>query len=211
MNYRSRHSSDKAKGLLRRGAWAESSGGAGGGRPRGPRLAAPASRAAPLSGLSPPVLLRTRAFGPARALPGGARVFQARGLQPKGPWELGRKCNPLASPPSVCARQVASLVSGSLQPRGPQPSRLLRTSPDWVAVPCSRRCFWPRDWTRVSYLSRIGRWVLYRYCHLRIPPCGPSQILPVRFGSGKKLVFLIENFCFDRTSCQGRRFQTVGP
>ena len=57
-----------------------------------------------LSGLSPPVVLRTRALGPARALPGGALVFQARGLQHKGFWELGRKSHPLASPPSFCAR-----------------------------------------------------------------------------------------------------------
>ena len=33
---------------------------------------------------------------------------------------------------------------------------------EWVAMPSSRRLFWPRDRTRhVSYISCIGRWALY--------------------------------------------------
>ena len=31
----------------------------------------------------------------------------------------------------------------------------------WVAISYSRGSSWPRDWTHVSYLSCIGRWVLY--------------------------------------------------
>ena len=31
---------------------------------------------------------------------------------------------------------------------------------EWVAMPSSRESSWPRDWTRVSYVSCIGRWVL---------------------------------------------------
>ena len=30
-----------------------------------------------------------------------------------------------------------------------------------VVMPSSRRSSWPRDWTHVSYVSCIGRWVLY--------------------------------------------------
>ena len=33
---------------------------------------------------------------------------------------------------------------------------------EWVAMPSSRDSSWPRDWTRVSYVSCIGRQVL---CH----------------------------------------------
>ena len=32
---------------------------------------------------------------------------------------------------------------------------------EWVAIPFSRASFRPRVQTRISYVSRIGRWVLY--------------------------------------------------
>ena len=32
---------------------------------------------------------------------------------------------------------------------------------EWAAMPSSRGSSWPRDWTCVSYVSCIGRWVLY--------------------------------------------------
>ena len=32
---------------------------------------------------------------------------------------------------------------------------------EWVAMPSSRASSWPRDWTRVSYVSCTGRQVLY--------------------------------------------------
>ena len=34
---------------------------------------------------------------------------------------------------------------------------------DWVAISSSRRCSWPRDGTRVSFVSCIGRWILYHW------------------------------------------------
>ena len=37
---------------------------------------------------------------------------------------------------------------------------------EWVAMPCSRGSSWPRDWTFISYVSCIGRRVLYHYCHV---------------------------------------------
>ena len=40
---------------------------------------------------------------------------------------------------------------------------------EWVAVPSSRGSSQPRDWTRVSCVSWIGRWVLYHWCHLGSP------------------------------------------
>ena len=36
---------------------------------------------------------------------------------------------------------------------------------EWVALPFSRGTSWPRDWTCVSYVSCIGRWVLYHNHH----------------------------------------------
>ena len=39
----------------------------------------------------------------------------------------------------------------------------------WVAVPSSSGSSWPMDWTHVSYVSCIGRWVLYHWCHLGSP------------------------------------------
>ena len=40
---------------------------------------------------------------------------------------------------------------------------------EWVAVPSSRGSFQPRAWTRASYVSCIGRRVLYHACHLGSP------------------------------------------
>ena len=37
---------------------------------------------------------------------------------------------------------------------------------EWVAMPSSRGSSQPRDRTHVSYVSSIGRWVLYPECHL---------------------------------------------
>ena len=34
---------------------------------------------------------------------------------------------------------------------------------EWVAISCSRGSSWPRDWTHVSYISCIDRWVLYHF------------------------------------------------
>ena len=45
------------------------------------------------------------------------------------------------------------------------------------ATPSSRGSSWPRDWTRVSYVSCTSRWVLYRYCYLGIYIYIPFQIL----------------------------------
>ena len=40
---------------------------------------------------------------------------------------------------------------------------------EWVAMPSSRASSQPRDQTHVSYVSCIGRWVLYHWCHLGSP------------------------------------------
>ena len=40
---------------------------------------------------------------------------------------------------------------------------------EWVAMPSTRRSSQLRDQTCVSYISCIGRWVLYHYHHLESP------------------------------------------
>ena len=40
---------------------------------------------------------------------------------------------------------------------------------EWVDMPSSRGSSWPRDWIHVSYISCIGRWILYQYHHLGSP------------------------------------------
>ena len=53
----------------------------------------------------------------------------------------------------------ASLSMGILQ------ARILER----VVMPSSRGSSWPRDQTHVSYVSCIGRWVLYHWHHLGSP------------------------------------------
>ena len=52
-----------------------------------------------------------------------------------------------------------SSVHGILQ------SRIL----EWVAISSSKGISWPRDWALFSFVSCIGRWVLYHQCHLGSP------------------------------------------
>ena len=64
-------------------------------------------------------------------------------------------------------------LSPTLRPHGLQPATLLcpwaspgkNTAmwvvPQWVAMPSSRGSSLPRDWTPISYVCYIGRWVLY--------------------------------------------------
>ena len=67
--------------------------------------------------------------------------------------------------PVDCSPQGSS-VHGILQ------TRML----EWVAVPSSRGSSPPRDWTHVSYVSCIGRQVLYHYCHLGSPRMSVSSV-----------------------------------
>ena len=62
-------------------------------------------------------------------------------------------CTPMdCSPPD-------SSVHGILQ------ARIL----EWVALPSSRGSSRPRDWISISYVSCIGRQVLYHWCYLGSP------------------------------------------
>ena len=65
----------------------------------------------------------------------------------------------------VC--KVASIMSAFSPPGSPVRGILQARILEWVAMPSSRGSSWPRGWTHVSYVSCIGRWVLYHSCYLR--------------------------------------------
>ena len=52
---------------------------------------------------------------------------------------------------------------------------------EWISIPFSRGPSRPRDWTHISYVFCIGRWVLYCLSHSELAPkccgCGPLKIL----------------------------------
>ena len=50
---------------------------------------------------------------------------------------------------------------------------------EWVAISFSRGSSQPMDPTYLSYISCIGRWVLYHYCHLGSPPNGWQILSPI--------------------------------
>ena len=69
-----------------------------------------------------------------------------------------QSCLPLCDP--MDCGPPGSSVHGILQ------ARIL----EWVTMPCYRGSSWSGDWTHISCVSCIGRWVLYHYLHLgRIP------------------------------------------
>ena len=69
----------------------------------------------------------------------------------------------LHSCPTLCDPMDCSPPSSSVQ--GILQARTL----EWVAVPSSRGSSQSRDWTHVSYISCIGRQVLYHQLHLGSP------------------------------------------
>ena len=71
----------------------------------------------------------------------------------KSPQSCLTLCNPMDCSPS------GSSVHGILQ------GRMLAC----IAIPSSRGSSQPRDWTCVSYVSCIGRQILYLWCHLGSP------------------------------------------
>ena len=75
----------------------------------------------------------------------------------------------------VCVCVSRSVVSHSLWPMNCSPpgfsvhgipqARIL----EWIAISYSREYSWPKNWTHLSYISCIGRRVLYHLCHLGSP------------------------------------------
>ena len=68
---------------------------------------------------------------------------------------------------------------------------------DWVAMPCSRVFSQPRDWTWVSYVSFIGRQVIYHQHHLgaSVIPEWSALLLPgILVTSLSRAIFTVLNF-----------------
>ena len=61
----------------------------------------------------------------------------------------------LQSCPTLCDPMDCSLPGASA--RGILQTRIL----EWVAMPSARGSSWSRDWTHISRVTCIGRWVLY--------------------------------------------------
>ena len=61
---------------------------------------------------------------------------------------------------------LGSSVRGILQ------ARIL----EWVAIPSSRGSSWPRDWTRISHVSCMGRCVLHHQPHLERTTPRPDDL-----------------------------------
>ena len=49
---------------------------------------------------------------------------------------------------------------------------------EWVALSFSRRSLQPRDWTQVSWISCIGRWILYSWTTREVHMCRGSSYPP---------------------------------
>ena len=87
--------------------------------------------------------------------------IEKRGFMPLIPLCYGRgRAKSLQSCPTLCnpmdCSPPGSSVHGILQ------ARIL----EWVTMLSTRGSSWPRDWTHFSYVSYIGRRVLYHWCHL---------------------------------------------
>ena len=46
----------------------------------------------------------------------------------------------------------------------------------WFAISFSKGSFWPRNWTHVSCVSCIGRWILYHWATWETPPFAYNKI-----------------------------------
>ena len=78
---------------------------------------------------------------------------------------------------SMCAELLPSLWDAmDCSPSGSSVHGILQARIlEWVAMLSSRGSHQPRDWACVSYVSCIGRQILYHYSHLRNPKWNTTQ------------------------------------
>ena len=65
---------------------------------------------------------------------------------------------------------------------------------EWVAISSSRGSSWPRDWTGVSWVSCVGRWILHHRAtcethHLWLVECKLEQQLNASTYLTKMIIF----------------------
>ena len=102
------------------------------------------------------------------------KTFQGKGGLCVSVCLCAQLCLPLCDPMDYSP--PGSSVHGIFQ------ARILK----WVAMPSSRASSQPRDWTHVSYVSCIGRWVLYQTSE----PVSVARSQLYFFSQGKELFFL---------------------
>ena len=125
---------------------------------------------------------------------------------------------------------VRLVVSNSLQPHGWQPVRLLcpwnfqERILEWVAISSSKRSFWPRDWTHVSWisciesvgsltLSHLGSPVITDNLYLSVWPAGDGSTKWMRFGECLYVVgvdMCTQSLTFQWTVCLSNILCTTG-
>ena len=97
-------------------------------------------------------------------------------------WTLFLHSTDLFVYPCMCAKSLQSCPTlchpTGCSPRGSSLHGILQTRIlKWVTMPSSRGSSWPRDQTRVSYLSCIGKHVLYHKCCLGSPLSNLTSII----------------------------------
>ena len=89
--------------------------------------------------------------------------------------ETSNLCSVSTNTPSLDISQMCMLSHfSSVWPCGIPPGSCVHgilqvTIMEWIAMPSPRRSSQPRDGTFISYVSCIGRQVLYHQCHLGSP------------------------------------------
>ena len=94
----------------------------------------------------------------------------------------------------VCAQSCPTLWNpmDCSQP-GISQARIL----EWVAISSSRGSSQPRDWTQVSHIFCIGRWILYHLCHEDESNCSPSGFqFPSSFPTFSPIVISTDMHCW---------------
>ena len=89
----------------------------------------------------------------------------------------------LQSYPTVCDPMDCSLEGTTVH--GMLHARIL----EWVAISSSKGSSWPRDWTHVSYVSCIGKRVLYHHDLEEILPDSKSISSPNSHGCWDTITF----------------------
>ena len=99
---------------------------------------------------------------------------------------VGMHAKSLQSCPTLCD-------SAECSPPGSSVYEILQARKlEWVAMPSSRGSSWPRDQTSISYVSCIGRWILYHKGHLGSPCMKGTYCTPL---SLSMLLLLISDWC----------------
>ena len=113
------------------------------------------------------------------------------------PWPSCMHAKSLELCPTLCSPMDCSLPDSSVH--GILQARIL----EWVAISLSRWSSQPRDQTHVSYISCIGRWVLYHYQHLGSHGLPEVTLTGTSFQDGRQDIpeRIISNFIRDSWCC----------